>query len=93
MFNTKMHLSASLDDGVFEVNYLAHDELFDFDRVEIINVSDEVIEKFMMKLSKNHNNLLCKKCGEIDCRIYGNGGISPSNVELLSTIFHNVEQV
>lgn len=88
-----MHLPALLEDGVFEVNYIKHNDLFDFDKVEIVNISDAIFDSFCKKLSLNSNQLLLKKCSEIDCVIHENCGLSPNKLEIPANIFRNVEHI
>ncbi|MCD6217053.1 HEAT repeat domain-containing protein [bacterium] len=93
VLDLNMHLPALLDDGVLEVNYIKHNELFDFDKVEIVNVSDSIFDSFCKKLSLNSNQLLLKKCSEIDCVIHDNCGLSPNKLEIPANIFRNVEHI
>ncbi len=93
VLDLNMHLPAMLENGVFEVNYIKHNALFDFDKVEIIDVSDAIFDSFSKKLSLNSNQLLLKKCSEIDCIIHENCGLSRNKLEIPKNIFRNVEHI
>lgn len=87
VLDLNMHSPAMLEDGVFEVNYIKHNDLFDFDKVEIVNASDSIFDSFTKKLALNSNQFLLKKCNEIECVIHNNCGLSPGNIEIAESIF------
>lgn len=93
VLDLNMHLPALLEDGVFEVNYIKHNDLFDFDKVEIVNISDSIFDSFYKKLSLNSNQLLLKKCREIDCVIHENCGLSLNKLEIPANIFRKVKYI
>lgn len=90
VLDSKMKIEGIFDDGIFEVNYLMKDELFDFDKVHVKHISDIEFETFCKKLAKNKSNLLAKKCSSIDCVIGENCGLSERMTSLSKNIFKNV---
>ena len=50
-------LSYQLEGGQLRVNWFAHGEPFDFDRVEIIRASDEDVERFIAKIGNDADPL------------------------------------
>lgn len=80
----------ALTGGELRVNWLRRRELFDFDRVEIIQAGDEAVERFAVQVGNDTDPLRHSRYGEIPCLISSTCRLSANTERILARMFGEV---
>ena len=95
------HIVAILDTSMGEtsqigntlrVNWLTHSTLFDFDSVEIIRATDEMVERFMVQLGNDTDPERAPSYKQMDCIIASDCHLSENTLRILNKTFGRVER-
>lgn len=78
--------------NTFRVNWLANRRLFDFDRIEVIQVTDEDLERFAVQVGNDTDEIRRKRYKTIKCEIGLGCGISENSIRILRKMFGKVER-
>ncbi len=77
--------------GLLRINWLARRALFDFDRVEIVQASDEDVERFAVQVG-NDTDPFRKSCyAQMRCAVAPACGLSDNTLRILENTFGQVE--
>ena len=79
-----------LQDGVLYVNWLQHRSLFDFDRVEIIQATDEEIERFVVQVGNDTDLVRQIRYPQMRCQVSPDCHLSENTLRVLRTRFGEV---
>jgi hypothetical protein len=77
--------------GALRVNWLAHRNLFDFDRVEIIQATDEEVERFAVQIGNDTDEWRRAEYKRILCTIQPSCELTENTLRILSHTFGLVE--
>lgn len=75
-------------DGRLKVNWLSRREMFDFERVEIVQAADEEVERFAVQVGNDTDEDRCHRYKEMICEI--NCQLSANTIRILQSIFGDV---
>lgn len=78
--------------GTVRVNWLRHRALFDFEAVEIVQASDEEIERFAVQVGNDTDPLRQPLYKEMTCRLGLTCHLSDNSLRILRRIFGAVER-
>jgi hypothetical protein len=78
--------------GTVRGNWLKRVDLFDFDRVEIIQASDYDVERFCIQVGKDMDNLRRKRYRKMPCIVDPRCGLSESAMNMLRSRFGKVSE-
>ena len=78
-------------DGQLRVNWLSWRRPFDFDRVDVVEATDELVERFAVQAGNDTDPVRKSRYGQIPCRISSNSNLSNNAWRVLDTVFGNVE--
>lgn len=73
------------------VNWLRHRTLFDFDRVEIIQATDEEVERFTLQVGNDTDQLRASRYQEMGCTLSPNCKLSENTIRILEHVFGYVK--
>ncbi|NJN98063.1 MAG: hypothetical protein HC875_30275 [Anaerolineales bacterium] len=73
------------------VSWFQHCELFDFDRVEIIQASDEEVERFAVQVGNDTDPYRKPRYSQMTCRIGPDCQLSENTLRILERMFGKVE--
>jgi hypothetical protein len=93
ILDTEMEQDWLQEGGQIRVNWLARRTLFDFDRVEIIQAGDEVVERFAVQVGNDTDALRRSRYTEMVCAISPDCSLSENSIRVLKRIFGRVDQV
>lgn len=74
------------------VNWLKHRTVFDFNRVEIIQATDEDVERFAMNVGNDTDPQRRAKYDDLHCKIAADCHLSENTLRILQTMFGTVEK-
>jgi len=77
-------------EGVLRVSWLKRGSLFDFDRVEIVNSSDEQVERFAVQVGNDTDSLRRPRYREMPCQVASNCRLSENTLRVLKNTFGSV---
>ncbi len=80
-------------DGSLRVNWLARRALFDFDRVEIVQATDEDVERFAVQVGNDTDSLRRPRYAEMGCALSPACGLSENTLRVLESTFGQVQQI
>jgi RNase P subunit RPR2 len=78
-------------DGVWRVNWLARRDLFDFDEVEIVQATDEDVERFAVQVGNDTDPARQSRYKEMHCRVSPECRLSENTRRILARMFGVVE--
>lgn len=78
-------------DGTLKANWFHHQTVFDFDRVEIVQASDEDVERFAMQVGNDTDPIRKPRCKQMTCRIGPTCHLSENTLRILESMFGQVE--
>jgi hypothetical protein len=78
-------------DGLLRVNWLICRKLFDFDRVEVIQATDEDVERFVVQVGNDTDVLRQTRYPQIQCLIGPACRLSENSLRILERTFGRVE--
>ncbi len=78
-------------DRLLRVNWLKHEALFDFDSIEIVEATDEDIERFTMQVGNDPDEWRRSGYRQMRCRVEPGCELSESTLRLLRSIFGEVQ--
>jgi hypothetical protein len=81
-----------LQNGLLRVNWLAQQRLFDFDRVEIIQATDEDVERFAMQVGNDTDPVRQTRYAHIPCLIAPDCRLSENSLRILRNFFWQVKR-
>lgn len=91
VLNNKTVDEKSWGDKILRVNWLARHTLFDFDKVEIMQATDEDVERFAMQTGNDGDNLRQKRYKQIHCYIAPHCQLSENTMRILQRTFGRVD--
>ncbi len=77
--------------GTLHVNWLQHRQPFDFDTIEILNATDEEVERFAVQVGNDTDPLRQPKYKQIPCYISPERRLSENTIRILRRTFGRVE--
>lgn len=83
----------SAETGSIRVNWLARRTLFDFDRVEIIQATDEAVERFAIQVGNDTDSFRAGRYQTMVCSIDPACDLSDNTLRILGRIFGGVETI
>jgi hypothetical protein len=89
----EMEAKTGFDKEVMYVNWLARREIFDFDRVEIIQATDEDVERFAVQMGNDTDEERQARYEQMHCLISSGCQLSENTLRILESMFGQVEQV
>lgn len=78
-------------DGILRVNWLSRRTLFDFDEVEIIQATDEEVERFAVQVGNDTDFLRKPRYQQMRCVVSADCGLSENSHRILRRMFGSVE--
>ncbi len=87
VLDSRMDTERVLQDGTLRVNWLARRALFDFDEVEIVQASDEDVERFAVQVGNDTDDFRRSRYKEMSCTIVPNCGLSENTLRILKNTF------
>ena len=78
---------------VVRVNWLQHQELFDFDSVEIVRATDEEVERFVIRSDNDPDDWRSSRYRQMSCRILPGCVLSENSMRMLRDMFAEVHIV
>ncbi len=84
---------SQLKDGPVRVNWLRRRELFDFDRVEIVDATDEDVERLVVQIGNDTDLVRASRYPEMVCTVASTCRLSDNSMRLLSKTFERVDGV
>jgi hypothetical protein len=91
ILNQAMTTTQLRQDGIFLVNWLAQRELFDFDEVQIIQASDEEVERFAVQVGNDTDPLREARYQQMRCIVSPRCRLSENTMRILERMFGQVE--
>ncbi len=82
----------SREEGSLQVNWLIHRKLFDFDRVKIVQATDEDVERFAIQVGNDTDETRKLNYQQICCSISPGCQLSRNTVRILKHTFEHVEE-
>lgn len=82
----------SQKDGHLRVNWLARRSLFDFERVEIIQATDEEVERFVVQVGNDTDVFRQQRYSQMLCQLAPECHLSENTLRILERTFGQVEQ-
>jgi hypothetical protein len=79
--------------GLLRLNWLQHRQRFDFDRVEIIQATDEEVERFAVQVGNDTDPVRRPCYKQMQCVIGPACCLSENTVRILKQIFGQVDMV
>ncbi|MCB0210530.1 MAG: hypothetical protein KDJ52_14425 [Anaerolineae bacterium] len=73
------------------VNWMVMRRLFDFDQVEIINATDEDVERFVIQAGNDTDEIKSARYAAMVCSIAAGCSLSPNTMRILKDTFGKVE--
>ena len=73
-------------------NWLKYKTLFDFDMVEIINATDEDVERFVVQVGNDTDQTRKKRYKNMDCIVGLNCNLSENTIRILQRTFGQVKR-
>ena len=80
-------------DETLRVNWLIHRAMVDFDEVQIIQATDEDVERFVVTVGNNTDYTQRPNYGEIGCEISLDCQLSLNAIRILEKIFGRVKKL
>jgi len=74
-------------DRTWRVNWLARRALFDFDEVEIVQATDEDVERFAVQVGNDTDEFRRSRYREMACKIVSDCGLSENTLRILKSTF------
>lgn len=78
-------------DGVLPVNWLRRGGLFDFDHVEVIQSTEEQVERFAMQVANDTDPSRRPRYRGMVCRVSADCGLPENTVRILASLSDRVE--
>ncbi len=75
-------------DQILRVNWLTHLELFDFNTVEILDATDEEVERFAVQIGNDTDPLRKSRYGSMTCRV--STDLNPNTLRILERTFGQI---
>jgi hypothetical protein len=91
VLDEKMESEQFLQAGVLRVNWLIRRNLFDFDSIEIIQATDEDVERFAVQAGNNTEPIQTLTYHQISCLIAPDCSLSENTRRILSRMFRRIE--
>jgi hypothetical protein len=79
-------------DNVIKRNWLIQRKLFDFERVEIMDATDEDVERFLVQVGNNTDALQRIPYKQMDCFIAQDCKLSENTLRILSHVFGRINK-
>ena len=76
--------------GDLQINWLMRDKLFDFDRVEIDEVTDEDVERFAIIVGNDTDPARTARYSEMPCKITAQSLLSENTIKILKHTFGEI---
>ncbi len=90
--NTGWTEAQSYQDGLLRINWLAQRSLFDFNRVEIIQATDEDVERFAVQVGNDTDPIRDARYPQMRCLIAPQCRLSENTLRILQSTFGQVER-
>lgn len=74
------------------INWLARRELFDFDSVDIVQATDEEVERFCVQIGNDTDPVRKPRYADMRCTVSANGRLSENTMRILQRSFGTVEK-
>ncbi len=81
------------DGGQLRVNWLAHRQLFDFDRVAIVRATDEEVERFAVQVGNDTDPVRQPHYRQMQCVVGPEARLSENTRRILERAFGKVESI
>lgn len=78
------------DNGVLRINWIRHRYLFNFHAVEIINATDEDVERFAVQIGNDTNPARKPGYKSMVCQVSAAANLSPNTIRILQHTFGQV---
>lgn len=93
VLDQQMRPKKQTENAQLRVNWLKHRAYFDFDRVEIIQASDEQVERFAMQLGNDPSREHKAARKQIACTIFSTCHLSENSLRILQATFGQIERL
>jgi hypothetical protein len=80
------------EDGLLQVNWLIHRTLFDFDRIKIIQATDEDVERFAVQVGNDTDPFRRLRYQQMSCVVGSECRLSENTIRILERMFGQVER-
>jgi hypothetical protein len=90
VLDDKMTTELSKEDGVLRVNWSVRRALFDFEGVEIIQATDEDVERFVVQVSNDTDELRPPRYRQMGCNVFPGCELSENTMRILRRTFGQV---
>jgi hypothetical protein len=77
--------------GVVRINWSARRELFDFDAIEIVQATDEEVERFAVQVGNDTDPTRQPRYESLHCAVHPNCGLSENTLRILRRTFGQVD--
>ncbi|MEM7346186.1 MAG: hypothetical protein AAF485_18250, partial [Chloroflexota bacterium] len=86
-----MSETAFEQNSLLRVNWLVHQQLFDFDWVEIVQASDEEVERFAVRVGNDTDLIRTERYKEQVCLVAPTAQVSDNSLKVLKQVFKQVD--
>jgi hypothetical protein len=87
VLDSQMNTEKFKQNGVLRVNWLAHRKLFDFDEVEIVQATDEDVERFAVQVGNDTDPKRKPRYEEMRCVVSPECQLSENTMRILQQMF------
>jgi hypothetical protein len=87
VLDSRMDTERVQQDGTLRVNWLARRALFDFDEVEIVQATDEDVERFAVQVGNDTDDFRRSRYKEMSCTIVPDCRLSENTLRILKSTF------
>ncbi len=91
VIDTQMIAKYSKQDEVLQLNWLAHNEVFDFDEVYINHATDYDIERFAVQIGNDTDKVRIPRYGQMRCTISEHCKLSENTMRILHHTFGQIK--
>ena len=87
VLDSRMNTERVQQEGILRVNWLARRALFDFDEVEIVQATDEDVERFAVQVGNDTDEFRQPRYKEMSCTIGPDCRLSENTLRILKSTF------
>ncbi len=91
MLNNRVTTERFQQGEILRVNWLIHHKLFDFDKVEIVQATDEEVERFAVQVGNDTDKTRKPRYQQMDCVVSTACELSENTLRILQRMFGQVE--
>ncbi len=91
VLDNQMKEKYHLQDDTLRVNWLSHRAIFDFDEVELVQATDEDVERFVVQVGNDTDVIWLPRYKQMRCIVGVNCSLSENTIRIIKRFFENTE--